>query len=158
MPVSGNLTKVFGAPAGGRVKPSRSAGRKGATEPPGTDRANEGGWRTSQHCGAIEGERLRTEIGRAGGIEHVHAHVVGIGPVRKVRVVEEVRPEVKAITIIGAGCVTRGGNCDAFIGYRRASGRGGELSDDPTIGQLIIENDRITGAARLAGATEAAPK
>ena len=74
------------------------------------------------------------------------------------RVIEEVRPEVKAITIIGAGCVARGGDRDAFIGYRRASSRGGELSDHPTIGQLIIEDDRITGAAGLAGATEAAPE
>ena len=65
---------------------------------------------------------------------------------------------MKAITIIGAGGIARGGDSHAFIGDRRASGRGRKLSDDPTIGQLIIENDRITGAARLAGATEAAPE
>src|SRR5262245_42092053 len=61
-----------------------------------TDRADEGGRRTSQHGGAIEGERLRTEIYRAGRVEHVHAHVIGVGPDRKVRVIKEVRPEVKA--------------------------------------------------------------
>ena len=61
--------------------------------------------RTRQHRGAIKGERLRAEKGRAGGIEHVHAHVVGVGPDAEVRIIEEVRAEVKAITIIGAGGV-----------------------------------------------------
>ncbi|PYK40563.1 MAG: hypothetical protein DME49_00145 [Verrucomicrobia bacterium] len=33
-PPPGNPTKLFGAPAGGNVEPSRSAGKKGETEPP----------------------------------------------------------------------------------------------------------------------------
>ncbi len=150
---------MFGAPAGGKVEPSRSAGRKGATErTERTDRADESGGRTSQHRGAIESERLRTEIGRTGGIEHVHAHVVGVGPDREVRVIEEVRPEMKPITIIGAGGIARGGDSNALIGDRNAASRGRELGDDPTIGQLIVKDDGITGAARLAGAAEAAPE
>ena len=141
---------------GGAIEIGRQERRDRATER--TDRADEGGGRTSQHRGAIEGERLRAEIGRAGGIEHVHAHVVGVGPDRQVRVIEEVRAEVKAITIIGAGGIARGGDSHAFIGDRRAAGRGRKLSDDPAIGQLIIEDDGIAGAARLAGAAEAAPE
>src|SRR5262245_32438253 len=122
---------------GEAIEIGREERRDRATER--TDRADEGGGRTSQHGSAIEGERLWTEIHRAGGIEHVHAHVVGIRPDRKMRVIEEVRPEVKTITIIGAGCVTRGGDSHALIGYRDTPGRSRELSDDPTIGQLIIE-------------------
>ena len=65
---------------------------------------------------------------------------------------------MKAIPIIGAGGIARGGNRHAFISDRRASGRAGELADHPAIGQLIIKHDRIAKAASLAGTAEPAPK
>ena len=65
---------------------------------------------------------------------------------------------MKAISIIGAGGIARGGNRNALIGDRRAPGRAGELADHPAIGQLIVKHDGIAEAASLACAAEAAPK
>ena len=48
------------------------------------------------------------EIGCAGGVKDVHAHVIGVGPDREVRVIEEVRAKVEPVTVIGAGCIARG--------------------------------------------------
>ena len=145
-----------GGRQGEAVEVRRQEGRHRATER--TDRADEGGRSASQHRGAIEGEGLRAKVGRAGGVEHVHTHVVGVGPDGEVRIIEEIRPEVKAIPIIGAGGIARGGNRNALVSDRRASGRTGELADHPAISQLIVKNDGITEAAGLAGAAEPAPK
>src|SRR6478736_49404 len=55
-----------------------------------SNRAYKGSRAARQHRRAIEGKRLRAEVGRARRIEHVHAHVISVGPNAKVRVVEEV--------------------------------------------------------------------
>ena len=62
---------------------------------------------------------------------------------------------MEAITIIGAGSVARRGDRDAFVG--RDAGAG-ELADEPTVSDLVVDNDGITEAARLANAAEAGKK
>ncbi len=54
------------------------------------DRADESRRITRQHRRAIERERLRPEIGGAGCVEHVHAHVISVGPDGEVRVIVKV--------------------------------------------------------------------
>ena len=146
--------------AGGRqgetVEVGRQKGRNRAAER--TDRTDEGRRSASQHRGTIERERLRTEVSRAGRVEHVHAHVVRVRPDGELGVIEVVRPKVETITIVGAGRVTRSGNGNTLVRDRRPSSRAGELADHPAIGQLIIKHDGITKAAGFAGAAEAAPK
>ena len=74
------------------------------------------------------------------------------------RIIEEIRPEVKPVTAISAGSIARGGNGHALVRDRRTPSRRGKLGNNPTIGQLVIENDGIAKAARLAGPAEAAPE
>src|SRR5262249_52131942 len=110
---------------------------------------------SGEHLGTIERERLRAEISGAGGIEHIHAHVISVWPDTEVRVIEEVRAEVKVITSPGAGRIVSRGNRNAFV--RRNAGAG-ELSDDPAVRDLIVKHYRISEAARLANATKTAPE
>ncbi|HAF14621.1 MAG TPA: hypothetical protein DCK99_13175 [Blastocatellia bacterium] len=70
------------------VQIGRQKGRDRAAER--ADRADEGGGRASQHRRAIERKRLRTEVSCAGGIEHIHAHVIAVGPDSELGIVEKV--------------------------------------------------------------------
>ena len=67
-----------------------------------SDRTNKGSGLARQHLCAVKGERLRTKITRACRVEDVHAHVISIGPNAQVRVIKEIRPKVKSVTVITA--------------------------------------------------------
>ena len=92
------------------------------------------------------------------GIEHVHRHVVAIGPDAEMGIIEKVGAEVKAIAIVSAGGTRGRGDGDAFVG--RDPRRAGKLADKPAIGDLIVKDDRIaktkltiaSGSIRDAGA------
>src|SRR5437016_11977392 len=64
---------------------------------------------------------------------------------------------MKAIAIVAAGGIGRGGNSDAFISDRAVTGGLGKLSDDPSIGQMVVKDNRIAVATSLAGAAETGP-
>jgi hypothetical protein len=64
---------------------------------------------------------------------------------------------MKPIAIVGAGGIGRGGNSDAFIGDRAVTGRLGKLSHDPSIGQVVVKDNRIAVATSLTGAAETGP-
>ena len=69
-------------------------------------------------------------------------------------IVEEVRAQVKAITVIGTGGVARGGDGNALV-CRDPTAR--ELADDPAVGELVVEDDGIAVAGGLADAAKPAP-
>src|SRR5260370_19356934 len=110
-----------------------------------------------EHVGTIKRESGRAEVGRAGGVNHVHTHVITVGPDTQLRIVKEVRAEVKAIASIGAGGVCRRGNGDAFVGDRSAACGAGKLRHQPAVRDVIIEQDWIAGAAVLACAAKSVP-
>ena len=56
---------------------------------------------------------------------------------------------MKAIAIPSAGGIAGRGDSDALVGDWGAASRARELTDDPAIGQLIIQNNGIAGAAGL---------
>src|SRR5262249_49641315 len=62
---------------------------------------------TYQHLCPVKGERLRTKISSARGIEHVHAHVVAVRPNTQVRVIKEIGAEMKSVAIVGARRISR---------------------------------------------------
>jgi len=94
-------------------------------------RTDEGRRGAREHFRPIEGERLRPEKTRAGRVKDIHAHVVGIGPHCELRIVEEVRAQMKAIPIITPGCIARSGDRDAFV---RRDATASKLADDPPAG------------------------
>src|SRR5439155_3090438 len=122
---------------------------------PGDARRDERRRIAREHGRAVERERLRAEKRRAGRVEDVHAHVVGVGPDRELRVVEEARAEVEGVAVVRARRVAGRRDSDALVGgYARA----GELTDHPAVSELVVDDDRVSGAARLADAPEAAPE
>ena len=74
----------------------------------GTCWTNEARGKTSEHFCPIERERLWTEIRRPRRIKDVHAHVIGVRPDAQMRVIEEIRAEMKTVAEIGAGGVAGG--------------------------------------------------
>ena len=117
--------------------------------------AHEGRGIAGEHRRPVERERLRAEKRVARRVEDVHAHVIGVGPDGDVGIVEEVRAQVKAVAGISAGRVGRGGDGDALV---CRNGRPGELADEPAVGELVVEHDRVAVAGRLADAGEAGPE
>ncbi len=61
---------------------------------------------------------------------------------------------MKAVAVIAAGRVGRGGDGDALVRYERGAG---ELADEPAVGDLIVEHDRVAVAGELAKSAEAGP-
>src|SRR5262249_32712262 len=92
---------------------------------------------------------------RAAVIEHDHAHVIAVRPDGELGVVEEIVAEMKAVAMVRAGGVARDRDRDALVG--RSISRRRELTDDPAVGELIIEQYGIAAARSLADAAEAAP-
>ncbi len=72
------------------------------------------------------------------------------------RIIEKVGAEMKAVTVVCAGGIGRGGNGNALVSDRTA-GCASELADDPAISQVIVEHDWIATSAGLADATKASP-
>src|SRR5688572_23693195 len=107
-----------------------------------------------EHLRAIESERLWSKIRRRERVEHVHAHVIAVGPNAQVRIVEEVGTEMKVVTMIRAGGVASGRDGDALVSR---NGNAGELRDDPAIGELIVKHDRISTVIELTNTAEALP-
>src|SRR6188472_2716986 len=67
-----------------------------------SDRTNKCRGLPGQHFCPIKGEWLRTEVTCTCRVKDVHAHIIGIGPYAKVRVIKEIRAEVKPVTVIAA--------------------------------------------------------
>ena len=63
---------------------------------------------------------------------------------------------MKAVAIVGAGGIARRGNGHALVRHGRTAA--GELGDDPAIGQVIVEHDRVAGAAGLANPAKTSPE
>ena len=64
---------------------------------------------------------------------------------------------MKAIAIVAAGGIGRGGNSDAFISDRAVTGSLGKLSNDPSIGQVVVKDNGIAVATSLTGTAETGP-
>ena len=79
--------------------------------------------------------------------------VIAVGPDAEMRIIESVGAEVKGIAIVTAGGIAGRGDSDAFIGNVSA----GELADEPAVGKVVVENDRVALASRLADAAKAGP-
>jgi len=95
---------------------------------------------------------LRAQVGGARRVEHVHAHVIGIGPDAELGIIKEVRAEVESVAIPSAGGVARGRDRDAFVRLRAGAGK---LTNNPAVSELVIKDDRVTTASSLANAAEA---
>ena len=79
--------------------------------------------------------------------------VVAIGPDAEMRIIEKVGAEVKAIAIVSAGRIRRSRDSDALVG-RAAPG---ELADEPAVGNMVVEDNRVAVATGLANTAEAGP-
>src|SRR4030095_15237653 len=88
-------------------------------------------------------------------IENVHAHVIGIGPDSQLGIIKEVGAKVEAITEVTPGCIAGGRNSNTFVSGDTYTG---ELTDDPTVGDLVIKHHGVASAVGRADAAKAAPK
>ena len=91
----------------------------------GDSRGDKSGRQAGEHFRAVKGEGLGTEKGGAGGVEHVHGHVVAVGPDAEMRIIEKVGAEVKGITIVSAGGIRGSRDGDALVGRDRRRRRTG---------------------------------
>ena len=64
---------------------------------------------------------------------------------------------MKPIAIVAASGIGGGGNSDALISDRAVTGGLGKLSDDPSIGQMVVKDNGIAVATSLTGAAETGP-
>src|SRR5258705_9701485 len=87
-------------------------------------------------------------------LEHVVGDVVSIWPYTHLRIVIEVSIKRVGIAEVSASWVAGSRNSNTLS--VRCSGNG-ELSQDPTVSQLIILDDGIAVVIRLAASTEALP-
>src|SRR5438128_9672810 len=69
------------------------------------------------------------------------------------RIIEKVGAEEKGIAKVTAGSIRRSRDCDTLGGW----GRTGELGDDPAVGEMVVEYDRVATAISLADTAEAGP-
>src|SRR2546426_2638394 len=88
-----------------------------------------------EHFGSVESEGLWAEKGGARRIEHVHAHVIGIGPDAQMGIVEEVRTEMIVIAVIRASGIACRRHCNALVGWYAHARK---LANDPAVGELVI--------------------
>ena len=98
---------------------------------------------------------MRAEIRGPRRVEDVVAHVVRVGPDPEVWVVVEVGSEGVSVAVVGAGRVTGLRDRDALVSR---NGGSRELADQPAVGELVVEDDRIAVAVELAVAAEARPE
>ena len=61
---------------------------------------------------------------------------------------------MKGIAIVSAGGIRGSRDGDALVGWDR---RAGELADEPAVGEMVVEDDRVAPASGLADAAEAGP-
>ena len=105
----------------------------------------------------IKHNRLRAQKHRASRVEDVCGHVIPIRPDTELRVIKEVAGKMKTVTKRGAGGIAGLRNGDALVLRNTGAARSGELADDPSIGELVVDHHRITAAAKLTGAAKAGP-
>src|SRR4051812_17323236 len=116
---------------------------------------NEGRGQTLQHLRAIKREWLGAQESSAGSIEDVHAHVVSIGPNTQVWIIEEVRTQVKSVTVVAAGGIAGRRDRNTLVGRHAGAG---ELTNDPAIVDLIVHDDWIAIPCSFTHTTETAPQ
>src|SRR4030095_12270079 len=108
------------------------------------------------HLRAIESVGLRTEVGGTRRVEHVHAHVISVWPNSEMWGVIESRTPDRCQVVIIPGVapsgVARCRNRDALVSQSAS-----KLTDQPTIGDLVIQHDRITLTGGLSAAAETGP-
>jgi len=134
------------------VEVARQEGRFGSSS--GYSRGDKSSRQTGEHFRAVKGEGLGPEKGGARGVEHVHGHVVAVGPDAEMRIIEKVGAQVKGITIVSAGGIRGSRDGDALVGRNRCAG---ELADEPAVGDMVVEDDGVAVAIALADAAEAGP-
>src|SRR5471030_1631184 len=71
------------------------------------------------------------------------------------RIVEKIGAEVKAIAIVGAGGIRGSRDGYALVGWD--SPRAGELADEPALGEMVIEHDRIAEGTGRADTAKGCP-
>jgi hypothetical protein len=131
------------------------AGQEGRLRPSSRDSwSDKSGGQAGEHSRAVKGEGLWPEKDGASRVEHVHGHVVAVGPDAEMRIIKKVGAEVKGIAIVSAGGIRGGGDGDALVGW---GPRTGELADKPAVGDMVVEHDGVAIAISLADTAEAGP-
>ena len=104
-----------------------------------------------QHLGTVKRKHARLLKRRTGLVELVVGHVVAIGPQAELRIVVElVVRHLEVVQVVRASRVgrLRDGNELVIVGVRQRA----ELADQPAIGELVVQHDRIAVVRRTAGA------
>src|SRR5947207_12249926 len=71
------------------------------------------------------------------------------------RIIEQVRAEMKVISVITTGRIAGRRDCDTFVGRNIGAS---ELGNNPTVGDLVVKCYRITISRCLTQTTEATPQ
>lgn len=116
-------------------------------------RGDKGGSQAAEHFRPLKGESLGAEESCAGGIKHVHGHVVTVRPDTKMWIIEEVATEMKPIAIVSAGGIRGCRDSNTLIGWRRT----GELAYEPPVGGLVVNDNRVATAIGFADPAKAGP-
>ena len=135
-----------GCPAGGSVVPSRSAGsRPSPTCCSGVPRRRH--QERDDLRRRVAGEQLRAVDGvgadageRPSGANSRVLMYVGVGPDAVLRVVGEVRAGGERVAEVGARRIGRLRDRDAD---EELGAGGGELRQDPAVGELVVQHDRV---------------
>ena len=115
-----------------------------------------------EHLAPLEGEHADSGRGLRVRRELVGHHVVAVGPDADLRVVEEdVGAEVELVEVVRAGRVAGRRDGDALavlVVARLTRGRGDELRDQPSPGDLVVDDDWISVVVDLALAVRVRPE
>ena len=111
----------------------------------------------NEHLHPVEHERLRAEESCARRIENVRGHVIAIRPNAQFGIIKEVAGQVKVVPIPGTSSIAGLGDSDTLVLGNRRAARHGELANNPSVGELIICDYRITAATILARPAETGP-
>ncbi len=155
--------KKLGVPGGGRVLPSTIGRQQAVADVEGAAGARRGGQERDHLRRRVAGHELRPVDrigahaleGAARAQELARADVERVGPDAVLGVVGEVPAGREGVAEVGAQGVGRLGDGHAVEEGRP---RGGELAQDPTVGELVVEHDRVAAVVGLAVAPEAGPQ
>src|SRR5581483_7491185 len=87
-------------------------------------------------------------------VEHVEGFVIRVRPDAHLGVIVKVCVWER-VAVVGASCVRGGGHSDAL---KVGSGRNRELAENPALGELVIEHDRIAIVVGLAASAKSGPQ
>ena len=111
------------------------------------------------HGGAVEGPCTGPKIAGGGVVVLVLCHVVAIRPCPELRIIYEIVPRhLESVAVPGAQRIRRGGDSNALVERLTQQRRSADLTDQPAIGEPVIEHNWISGSVQLAGAAKARPE